>query len=385
MTYRRAVTPALVGGALLAALLWWAGASAHLLGLPGVGRTLGVENAAQLAGWLTPWSYDLPGASPTATGTGATGTAGASTTYLALRHTAVQIRFGALFVFFVAGTLLLLRRLPPVRGRRVVAFLMVWAWGLAAGTLAVAVSSPWWVAAQGNGSFRLLPQLAGAMSAGEQSVVVTAVAAALVTVVLAGLAAGGETGAPPTAVPARAARSAATAGTTVIALSLLVLSYQPVAAAIQTISPRIGLLSEPGDLLREWLLLGAWASPGEAPLGGWLLQRAVDVLLLVVVWWLLRRLPALLTRATVPVVVTATICATVLALLAAQLLRMATRATEPYAGLLQLAAGVVDHVPAALTCGLVAGAATALTLRLTTGQAPPAAADAAGTENAALS
>lgn len=30
-----------------------------------------------------------------------------------------------------------------------------------------------------------------------------------------------------------------------------------------------GLLSEPGDLLREWLLRGSWTGPETSPLGDW--------------------------------------------------------------------------------------------------------------------
>ncbi|GAA2775577.1 hypothetical protein [Streptomyces showdoensis] len=63
------------------------------------------------------------------------------------------------------------------------------------------------------------------------------------------------------------------------------------AAAIQTLPSPGGLLDEPGDLLRQWLLLGAVTNPAGAPLGDWLLYRAVDVLVLVLVWWALRLLP----------------------------------------------------------------------------------------------
>ncbi|GAB7028985.1 hypothetical protein [Streptomyces platensis] len=84
----------------------------------------------------------------------------AGTRYLALYTTALQIRFAAVFAFFVLGALLLARRLPPVRGRTTAALLTFWAWGLVAGTLAVTVSAPWLIAAGGHGSFRFLPQLA---------------------------------------------------------------------------------------------------------------------------------------------------------------------------------------------------------------------------------
>ncbi|MEV5122035.1 hypothetical protein AB0K49_04375 [Streptomyces decoyicus] len=374
MTYRRAVIPALAGALLLTALLYWAGASAHALHLPGATAMLDGQSAVELARWLTPWSYDPPAwlqsGQEVSGGIGnAAGTAG--TSYLALHTTALQIRFGAVFAFFVPGALLLVRRLPPVHGRMPAALLAVWAWGVVAGTLAVTVSAPWLIASGGHGSYRFLPQLASVISSGRQVLVVTALVAAAVTVFIARATANGAGPLPQQAVPARAARLAATAGTVVIALSLVVLSYQPVAAAIQTVSPSIGLLAEPGDLLRQWLLLGGWSGPGGAPLGGWLLYRAADVLLLAVVWWALRRLPGLLTRATVPAMAAGAVCATVLGLLASQLLRAALDGTSSDLrwDLLRLFAGIGDGIPAALTCGLVAGSAAALTLRVATGRA----------------
>ncbi|MET8022169.1 hypothetical protein [Streptomyces decoyicus] len=373
MTYRLAVIPALAGALLLTALLWWAGASAHALHLPGATAMLDSQSAAELARWFTPWSYDPPASlqsgQEVSGGIGnAAGTAG--TSYLALYTTALQIRFGAVFAFFLPGALLLIRRLPPVRGRMPAALLAVWAWGLVAGALAVTVSAPWLIASGGHGSYRFLPRLAGVISSGRQVLVVTALVAAAVTVFMARVTAKGAGPLPQQVVPARAARLAATAGTVVIALSLVVLSYQPVAAVIQTVSPSIGLLAEPGDLLRQWLLLGGWSGPGGA-LGGWLLYRAADVLLLAVVWWALRRLPALLTRATVPAMAVGAVCATVLGLLASQLLRAALDGTSSGLrwDLPRLFAGIGDGVPAALTCGLVAGAAAALTLRVAVGRA----------------
>ncbi|ARF53076.1 hypothetical protein [Streptomyces gilvosporeus] len=377
MRYGRAAIPALVGGLLLTALLWWAGASAPALHLPGSANVIDGQAAAQLEHWLTPWSYAPPasgqyGAEPPG---GIGGTASSDgTPYLALYATALQVRFGAVFVFFVLGALLLVRRLPPVHGRMPAALLAVWAWGLVAGTLAVAVSAPWLLAAQGHGSYRFLPQLAGMISSGRQVLVATALVAAAVTVLVARVAAKGAGPLPREAVPARAARLAATAGTAVIALSLVVLSYQPVAAALQTVSPDSGLLAEPGDLLRQWLLLGGWTTPGGTPLGDWLLYRTADVLLLAVVWCALRRLPGLLTRATVPAMATGAVCATVLGLLASQLLRMALdgAGSGPRWGLLYLSADIGDGVPAALTCGLVAGVVASLTLRVAVGRAKSA-------------
>ncbi|MFI1499971.1 hypothetical protein [Streptomyces platensis] len=374
MTYRRAVLPALAGGLLFTALLWWAGASAHALHLPGATGMLGGQAAAELEHWLIPWSYDPP-ASPrfgTEVSGGIGGAAGtAGTNYLALYTTALQIRFGAVFAFFVPGALLLVRRLPPVHGRMPAALFAIWAWGVVAGTLAVTVSAPWLIASGGRGSYRVLPQLASVISSGRQVLVMTALVAAALTVLIARVAAKGAGPLPQEAVPARAARLAATAGTAVIALSLVVLSYQPVAAVLQSVSPGIGLFAEPGDLLRQWLLLGAWDGPGGAPFGAWLLYRAGDVLLLVVVWWVLRRLPGLLTRVTAPAMAAGAVCATVLGLLASQLLRVAVNGADSSLrwDLLHLSAAIGDGVPAALVWGLVAGCVAALMLRLAVGRA----------------
>ncbi|MFF8373252.1 hypothetical protein ACF05W_31125 [Streptomyces lydicus] len=378
MTYRRAAIPALVGGVLLTALLWWVGASVHALHLPGATNVIGGPATAELEHWLTPWSYDPPSsAQPGAEASG--GIEGADWmdgAYFAMYTTGLQIRFGAVFAFFVFGAILLVRRLPPVRGRRTATLLAVWAWGLVAGTLAVTVSAPWLIAAGGHGSFRFLARLAGVISSGRQVLVVTALVAAVVTVLAARVAVDGSGPLPPEVVPVRAARLAATVGTAVIALSLVVLSYQPVAAAVQQVSPNVGLFAEPGDLLRQWLLLGAWSGPAGTPLGDWLLYRAADVLLLAVVWWALRRLPGLLTRATVPAMAVGAVCATVLGLLASQLLRMATDGTGLRWGLLHMSAELGGGVPAALTWGLVAGAAAAVTLRMAGGRTKTADANA---------
>ncbi|WP_329124304.1 hypothetical protein [Streptomyces sp. NBC_01353] len=367
MTYRRAAIPALVGGLLLTALLWWAGASAQALHLPGSTGVLGGQAAAELERWLLPWSYDPPasvrfGAEVAGGGGDTAGTDGSR--YLGLYSTAMQIRFFAVFAFFVPGALLLVRRLPPVQGRLPAALLALWAWGLVAGTLAVTVSAPWLIASHGRGSYRILPQLASVISTGRQALVAAALVTAVVTVLVARITAKGAGPLPQEVVPARAARLAATVGTAAIALSLVVLSYQPVAAAIQTVSPDGGLFAEPGDLLRQWLLLGAWDSPAGVQLGDWLLYRAADVLILVVVWWALRRLPLLLTRATVPAMAAGAVCATVLALLAGQLLRIATDGSGLRWGLLHMSAVLGGGVPAALTWGLVAGVVAAVTLRV---------------------
>ncbi|MES9508809.1 hypothetical protein ABWJ92_20705 [Streptomyces sp. NPDC000609] len=371
MTYRRAAIPALVGGLLLTALLWWAGASAQALHLPGTTDVLGGRAAAELERWLTPWSYDPPAS--VRFGIGVSGgigdPAGADgTRYLSLYTTALQIRFAAVFAFFVPVAMLLIRRLPPVHGRMPATLLGVWAWGLVAGTLAVTVSAPWLIASQGRGSYRFLPQLAGVISSGRQVLVVAALVAAVGTVLIARICVKGAGPLPREAVPARAARLSASAGTAVIALSLVVLSYQPVAAALQGVSPGVGLLAEPGDLLRQWLLLGAWSGPAGAPIGDWLLYRAADVLLLAVVWWALRRLPGLLTRTTVPAMAAGAVCATVLGLLASQGLRVATDGTGLHWGLESLFSTIGGGVPAALTCGLAAGVVAAVTLRVAMGR-----------------
>lgn len=287
MTYRRAAIPALAGGLLLAAVLWWAGASAAALHLPGSSRVLGIDTASELEHWLAPWSYDPPGADgadSAVDGGGYAVGAGDSGRYLSLYQTAIQIRFGAVFAFFVLGALLLVRRLPPLRGRVWAALLAVWAWGLVAGMLARAVSAPWLIAGQGHGSYRFLPQIASVIASGAQVLVVAALLAAAVTVLLARVTVKGAGPLPQAVVPARAARLAATVGTSLIAVSLVVLSYHPVAAAIQEASTASGLLSDPGDLLRLWLLLGAWAGPEGGSIGDWLLNRVPDVVLLAVVW-----------------------------------------------------------------------------------------------------
>ncbi|WP_371582671.1 hypothetical protein [Streptomyces sp. NBC_01314] len=365
MTYRRAAIPAVLGGLLLTALLWWAGASESALRLRGATDVLGAQAAADLERWLAPWSYDPPASSQLGAAVDGVGDTfrSDSSRYLALYSTALQIRFAAVLAFFVPGALLLVRRLPPVRGRLSAALLAVWAWGVVAGTLAVTVSAPWLIASQGRGSYRFLPQLAGVIASGRQVLVATALVAAVVTVLVARVTAKGAGPLPQEIVPARAARLAATAGTAVIALSLVVLSYQSVAATLQTAFSGGGLLSEPGDLLRQWLLLGAWAGPAGTPLGDWLLYRTIDVLLLAVVWWALRLLPGLLTRATVPVLAVGAVCATVLGLLTSQLLRMLVDGTRLRWDL-YVTAGLGDGIPAALTWGLSAGVATAVTLRV---------------------
>ncbi|MEW2069598.1 hypothetical protein [Streptomyces sp. NPDC007346] len=381
MEYRRAAIPALVGGLLITALLWWAGASTQALRLPGAVDVLGGRAAAELDHWLLPWSYDPPASVRIGAETFGVGEDRATidnSRYLSLYTTAMQIRFVAVFLFFVPGALLLVRRLPPVNGRVPATLLAVWAWGLVAGTLAVTVSAPWLVAAQGRGSYRFLPQLAGMASGGRQILVPIALVAAVAVVLAARVTAKGAGPLPRVAVPVVAARLAATVGTAVVAVSLVVLSYQPVAAAIQTSFVGSGLFAEPGDLLRQWLLLGSWAGPAGTPVGDWFLYRVADALVLAVVWWSLRWLPVLLTRATVPAMAAGAVCATVIGLLVSQLAQMALNDSGMRWGLVQLFAGFGGGVPAALTFGLVAGAAAAVALRVASGRAAAGGAEAPG-------
>ena len=368
MTYRRAVIPALVGGLLITLLLWWAGASAQALQLRGTTSVFDVQSASELRRWLAPWSYDPPMAL-LSDGTADAGTGGdtvlsGGTQYADLYGTAMQIRFVAVFVFFLAGALLLVRRIPPTQGRTPATLLALLAWGPVAGTLAVTVSAPWLIASRGHGSYRVLPQLAGVIASSGPVVVFAALLMSLLTVLVARVTAKGADPLPRRSVPPRAARLAASAGTAVIALSLVILSYESVAAWIQTSFGGGGLLSEPGDLLREWLLLGGWTGPATTPLGDWLLYRAADVLMLAVVWWALRLLPSLLTRTTVPAMAVGAVCATVLGLLASQALHMAIDDTVTVWGPVYLFSKLGEGVPAALTFGITAGVAALATLRL---------------------
>ncbi|WP_432105725.1 hypothetical protein [Streptomyces sp. bgisy091] len=370
MTYGRAAAPVVAGGLLLTLLLWWAGASVNALHLQGTADVLGGRVAADLQHWLSPWSFDLPDAVRWGTGSvdGSGGPAGTNgSRYLSLYETAMQIRLTAVFAFFVPGALLLVRRLPPVAGRTPATLLAVWAWGMVAGTLAVTVSAPWLIAARGRGSFRFLPQLAGEMTAGRQILALTSLVAAAVTVLVARVTVKGAGELPRASVPAGASRLSATVGTCVVALSLVVLSYQSVAAGIQGVRLSGGMLSEPGDLLRQWLLLGGWAGPAGTPIDRWLLRRAADALLLLVVWFALRWLPTLLTRASVPAMAAGAVCATVVGLLASQLTQIALDAADAGMrwGLIQMTSVIGTGVPAALVVGSVAGAAAAVTLRLT--------------------
>jgi hypothetical protein len=362
MTYRRAVIPALVGGLLITLLLWWAGASAQALQLRGTTSVFDVDSVNELRRWLTPWSYDSS-AAQSSYGSADTGT-GEDARYADLYSTAMQIRFVSLFAFFLAGALLLLRRIPPTQGRTPATLLALWAWCPVAATLAVTVSAPWLIASGGRGSYRILPRLAAVIASSGPVAVLAGLVTALLTVVVARVAGKDADPLPRREVPPRAARLAASVGTAVVALSQVVLSYQSVAAWIQTSFSGAGLLSEPGDLLRQWLLLGAWSGPSTASVGQWLLYRAADVLLLAVVWWSLRLLPALLTRTTAPAMAVGAVCATVSGLLASQILHMAIDDTAAVWGPVHVLSPLGTGVPAALTFGVASGLAALATLRL---------------------
>ncbi|MCL8010242.1 hypothetical protein [Streptomyces sp. AS02] len=361
MTYRRAAIPALVGALLMTLLLWWAGSSAQALQLRGTTSVFDIDSANELWRWLAPWSYDPA----TALQSDGTSGVGGGTQYADLYRTAMQIRYVAVFVFFLAGALLLLRRIPPAQGRTPATLCALWAWGPVAGMLAVTVSAPWLIASRGRGSYRFLPQVASVIASSGPVTVFAALLAAVGTVLVARVTVKGADPLPRRSVPPRAARLAASVGTAVIAVSLVILSYVSVAAWIQTsFGVGAGLLSDPGDLLREWLLLGAWTGPASAPLGDWLLYRAADVLMLAVVWWALRLLPGLLTRTTAPAMAVGAVCATVLGLLASQVVHMALDDTVSVWGPVYLFSKLGEGVPAALTFGIMAGVAALVTLRL---------------------
>ncbi|MGA5017230.1 hypothetical protein ACPCAA_07235 [Streptomyces griseoincarnatus] len=359
MEYRHAAIPAVAGGLMLTLLLWWAGASADALDLDGATGALGIETVNALRSWLNPWAYDpRPGASVAATADGAS--------YLALRDTAMQIRFVAVFLFYAAGALLLVRRLPAERGWVWQALLALWAWGVVAGTLAVTVSAPWMIASGGRGSYRFLPQLAALASAGRTVLVPLALAAAAWTVFVTRVALRNTEPQPREDVPARTAVVAATVGTAVVAVSVVLLSYQANVARIQTMFTGGGLLGEPGDLLRQWLLLSAWSGPSGVGLWDWLLVLFGDVLLLAVVWCALRWLPGMLTQVSVPAMAVCTVCAVVLGLLVRHLWRVvAVDGGTTSWHLLRAASGLGEGTSAAVLWGTLAGVTATVVLRVT--------------------
>ncbi|CAM5420345.1 hypothetical protein SALBM217S_06102 [Streptomyces griseoloalbus] len=125
-----------------------------------------------------------------------------------------------------------------------------------------------------------------------------------------------------------------------------------------------GFLSEPGDLLRQWLLFGAWNGPSGVGLWDWLLVRFGDVLLLAAVWCALRWLPGMLTRASVPAMAAGAVCAVVLGLLVRHLWLVATGGRTSAWHLLQAASGLGEGTSAAVLWGTLAGVTATVVLRV---------------------
>jgi hypothetical protein len=356
--------PALVGSVLLTALLWWGGASMEVLQRAGAQRLFGPEGVMALQRLLAPWSYGQEQMVPLYVGGDGSG-------YATLHRTAMQMRFFGVFVLFGVGVLAILRWLPPTRRRLPATVLAVWMWAPAAATLAIAGSAPWELAGRPRASFRVLPQLASAMSGGAQLAIAAGLAATAAVVLTAWLATRQLTDdqqvevEQPFEPSVKAARLAASTGTLVVAFSLFVLSYQSVAGWIQRFDPTaIGVLSEPGELLRQWLLLGGWAWPGHgSSVGDWLLARATDLLLLAVVWWSLRLLPGRLTRASVPALMLCTVCAIALGLLVARLVQVVLDLRQPQWNATYVLDSFGGGFHAALTFGVLAGATAGVTLR----------------------
>ncbi|UOB09646.1 hypothetical protein MQE23_11490 [Streptomyces sp. HP-A2021] len=377
MAYRRALGPALFGALLLAGLLWWAGSSAHALSLPGATRFFGPDQANRLLAWTMPWSTDLPSSTQF---TDPVGAVGHGADYAALRESAMQVRYAALVLLFPCGALPLLRRLSGRGVRRaVVTVAALWGWGITAAMLAVTVSAPWMVASGGSATFRLLPGLASAMSQGRELPVGAAlVAAAAVTGLMTLLRRETASETRPAVPTTATARLAATLGTVVVAFALIVLSNDRVAGRIQTGFGGGGGLSEPGDLLRQWVQLSAWTMPTGSGFGRWLLYRLGDVALLALVWWGLRLLAVLLDRVTYPAYALGAVAATTLGVVVSGLWNSLLSYQGSTGGPLLYYVSVGSGVSAALVFGILAGCASALTVRLRARPQPsaPAAAQA---------
>ncbi|MEU0243957.1 hypothetical protein ABZ192_06430 [Streptomyces sp. NPDC006235] len=363
MAYRRALGPALFGALLLAGLLWWAGSSAHALSLPGATRFFGPDQANRLLAWTMPWSTDLPSSTQF---TDPAGAVGHGADYAALRESAMRVRYAALVLLFPCGALPLLRRLSGHGVRRaVVTVAALWGWGIAAAMLAVTVSAPWMVASGGSAAFRLLPNLASAMSQGRELPMGAALVAAAAATGLMTLLRREATAEPRPAVPTTAtARLAATLGTAVVAFALIVLSNDRVAGRIQTGFGGGGRLSEPGDLLRQWVQLSAWAMPTSSLDGRWLLYRLGDVALLALVWWGLRLLAVLLDRVTYPAYALGAVAATTLGVGVSGIWNSLLSYQGSTGGPLLYYVSVGSGVSAALVFGTLAGCVSALTVRL---------------------
>lgn len=377
MTYRRVLGPALFGALLLAGLLWWAGSSAHALSLPGATRFFGPDQANRLVAWTMPWSTDLPSSTQF---TDPAGAAGHGADYAALRETAMRVRYAALVLLFPCGALPLLRRLSGRGVRRaVVTVAAVWGWGIAAAMLAVTVSAPWMVASGGSAAFRLLPGLASAMAQGRELPVGAALVAGAAATGLTALLRREATSEARPAVPTPAtARLAATLGTVVVAFALIVLSNDRVAGRVQTGFGGGGRLSEPGDLLRQWIQLSAWTMPASSASGRWLLYRLGDVALLALVWWGLRLLPVLLDRVTYPAYALGAVAATTLGVEVSGMWNSLLSYQGSTGGPLLYYVSTGSGVSAALVFGILAGCVSALTVRLRSRTQPsaPAAAQA---------
>jgi hypothetical protein len=370
MAYRRVLAPAVFGALLLAGLLWWAGTSAHALSLPGATRFFGPDQANRLAAWTMPWSTDSPSSAQFADPAGAPGH-GAD--YAALRETAMRVRYAALVLLFACGAVPLLRRLSDRgAGRAAVAVAALWGWGIVAAMLAVTVSAPWMVASGGSAAFRLLPGLASAMSQGRELPVGAALVAAAGAIGLMTLLRPEVTPPPGRSVPTAAtARLAATLGTAVVAIALAVLSNDRVAGRMQTWFTGNGRLFEPGDLLRQWIQLGAWTLPTGSD-GRWLLYRLGDVALLALVWWGLRLLPVLLDHVTYPAYSLGAVAATTLGVVMSGLWHSLLSYQGSTGGPLLYYVSVGSGVSAALVFGILAGCASTMTVRIRSRAQPPA-------------
>ncbi|MFF5969556.1 hypothetical protein ACFY64_38840 [Streptomyces collinus] len=371
MAYRRVLAPAVFGALLLAGLLWWAGTSAHALSLPGATRFFGPDQANRLAAWTMPWSTDSPLSGQF---TDPAGAPGHGADYAALRKTAMRVRYAALVLLFACGAVPLLRRLSGRgAGRAAVAVAALWGWGIVAAMLAVTVSAPWMVASGGSAAFRLLPGLASAMSQGRELPVGAALVAAAGAVGLMTLLRPEVTPPPGRSVPTAAtARFAATLGTAVVAIALAVLSSDRVTGRIQTGFTGSGRLSEPGDLLRLWIQLGAWTLPtGSAP-GRWLLFRLGDVALLALVWCGLRLLPVLLDRVTYPTYSLGAVAATTLGVVVSGVWHSLLSFQGSTGGPLLYYVSVGSGVSAALVFGILAGCASTVTVRIRSRTQQPA-------------
>ncbi|MFG2682109.1 hypothetical protein [Streptomyces sp. NPDC048392] len=363
MAHRRVLAPAVFGALSLAGLLWWAGTSAHALSLPGAARFFGPDQANRLAAWTMPWSTDPPSS---AQFTDPAGAPGHGADYAALRETAMRVRYAALVLLFACGAVPLLRRLPDRgAGRAAVVVAVPWGWGIVAAMLAVTVSAPWMAASGGSAAFRLLPRLASAMSQGRELPVAAALAAAAASVGLMTLLQPGA--APPRgrSVPTAATtRLAATLGTAVVALALAVLSNDRVAARLQTGFTGTGRLSEPGDLLRQWIQLGAWSLPTGSDPGRWLLYRLGDIALLALVWWGLRLLPVLLDRVTYSAYSLGAVAATTLGVVVSGVWNSLLSYQGSTGGPLLYYVSVGSGVSAALVFGTLAGCVGVVTIRI---------------------